>query len=332
MIEPGKKFVVYQMVAREEAGQRLDNYLFRYLKGVPKSHVYRILRGGEVRVNKKRQDAGYRVQEGDAIRLPPVRCAAPEKSFTPEEAARRAALVRLPVVFEDEAVLAVDKPAGLAVHGGSGVNFGVIETLRQLRPEAKFLELAHRLDKETSGLLLIGKKRQALNRLHDMFRMGGKQIDKRYLILVKGYWTSPVQQVKLPLFKTLTESGERRVRVDAERGKLSHTVFRLLARWRQFSLLEGQLKTGRTHQLRVQLAHLGYPILGDEKYGDFALNRALVGQGLKRMALHAAGLDCPHPLLEASRLSLRAPLPDALKTFISHLDATEGRSFDAWEA
>lgn len=333
MTEPGKNFVVYQTVEREEAGQRLDNYLFRHLKGVPKSHVYRILRGGEVRVNKKRQDAAYRVQEGDAIRLPPVRRAAPEKSRASEDAARRAALVRLPVVFEDEAVLVVDKPAGLAVHGGSGVSFGVIETLRRQRPEAKFLELAHRLDKETSGLLLIGKKRAALNRLHDMFRAGGKQVDKRYLILVKGYWTSPVQQVKLPLFKFLTESGERRVRVDAEHGKASHTVFRLLARWRRFSLLEGQLKTGRTHQLRVQLAHLGHPILGDEKYGDFALNRALTGEGLKRMALHAARLDCPHPL-EASRLSLRAPLPEALKAFISHLDAVEERDFgagDAWQ-
>ncbi|MDR2679087.1 MAG: RluA family pseudouridine synthase, partial [Zoogloeaceae bacterium] len=316
-----KNFVVYQTVGSEEAGQRLDNYLFRYLKGVPKSHVYRILRGGEVRVNKKRAEAAYRVREGDHIRLPPLR-RAKNPAETAEAQRKTVPLVALPVVYEDTALLAIDKPAGLAAHGGSGVSFGVIETLRRQRPEARFLELAHRLDKETSGLLLIGKKRSALNALHDLFRATGKEIDKRYLILVWGRWLNPVQQVKLPLLKYLTESGERRVRVDAQ-GKFSHTEFRLLARWRQISLLEARLFTGRTHQLRVQLAHLGFPILGDEKYGDFVRNKALAKEGLlKRMALHAARLACPHPLEADRRLELESPLPEVLSAFIAHLDAT----------
>ncbi|MDR1646566.1 MAG: RluA family pseudouridine synthase [Zoogloeaceae bacterium] len=322
-----KNFVVYQTVGSEEAGQRLDNYLFRYLKGVPKSHVYRILRGGEVRVNKKRAEAAYRIREGDLIRLPPLRRA--ERATVAEHPAP---LLTLPVVHEDTVLLAIDKPAGLAAHGGSGVSFGVIETLRRQRPEAKFLELAHRLDKETSGLLLIGKKRSALNALHDLFRAAGRQVDKRYVILVRGRWMNPVQQVKLPLLKYLTESGERRVRVDAL-GKFSHTEFRLLARWRQVSLLEARLLTGRTHQLRVQLAHLGFPILGDEKYGDFALNKALAKKGLlKRMALHAARLTCPHPLAAESRLVLESPLPEALAAFIAHLDATETREVSIGDA
>ncbi|MDR2625063.1 MAG: RluA family pseudouridine synthase, partial [Zoogloeaceae bacterium] len=187
-----------------------------------------------------------------------------------------------------------------------------------------------RLDKETSGLLLIGKKRSALNALHDMFRAAGEIADKRYLMLVKGVWTNPLQQVKAPLYKYLSESGERRVRVDAEEGKAAHSIFRLLARWQRFSLLEGQLKTGRTHQLRVHLAHLGFPILGDEKYGDFALNKRLQKEGLRRMALHASRLEFPHPQ-EARRLTLVAPLPAALGGFIRHLDVEEGRGFSAKE-
>ncbi|MDR3322892.1 MAG: RluA family pseudouridine synthase [Zoogloeaceae bacterium] len=327
MTETGKKSVTYLTIGAEEAGQRLDNYLVRQCKGVPRSHLYRILRGGEVRVNKKRSTADYRVQEGDSIRLPPLRVA--ERPPLAEIEAAAQARVVLPILFEDAALLVIDKPAGIAVHGGSGVSFGVIETLRQQRPEARFLELAHRLDRETSGVLLIGKKRSALNKLHDMFREAGQLADKRYLMLVRGRWMNPLQQVKLPLHKYLTESGERRVRVDAGQGKPSHTVFRLLARWPRFSLLEGQLKTGRTHQLRVHLAHLGYPILGDEKYGDFALNKALQKEGLKRMALHAARMECPHPLEADKRLTLTAPLPEPLQRFIRHLDATGARDFSA---
>lgn len=316
--------MTYLVIGEEEQGQRLDNYLIRHCKGVPKSHIYRILRSGEVRVNKKRCDATYRVQTDDQIRLPPIRLAERPRSEVDDAAKER---VQLPIVFEDDALLVIDKPAGIAVHGGSGVSFGVIESLRQQRPQAKFLELAHRLDRETSGLLLVGKKRSALTALHDMFREAGQVADKRYLMLVKGRWMNPLQQVKLPLHKYLLESGERRVRVDPE-GKPSHTVFRLLARWQRFSLLEGQLKTGRTHQLRVHLAHLGYPILGDEKYGDFGLNKALQKEGLKRMALHARSMDFPHPL-EKHPLQLVASLPPALLQFIKHLDATEPRDFSA---
>jgi 23S rRNA pseudouridine955/2504/2580 synthase len=327
MSEVGKKSiankVIHQLVTAEEAGQRLDNYLFRHLKGVPKSHVYRVLRGGEVRVNKKRSSADYRLQDGDMVRLPPMRVAQRDEPEAPA-----VGWVELPIIYEDAALLVIDKPAGIAVHGGSGVSFGVIETLRRQRTEAHFLELAHRLDKETSGILLIGKKRSALTKLHDMFREAGQVADKRYLMLVKGRWMNPLQQVKLPLHKYLLASGERRVRVDPENGKSAHTVFRLIARWQRFSLLEGQLKTGRTHQLRVHLAHLGYPILGDEKYGDFALNKALQKEGLKRMALHAERMDFPHPLSE-ERLHLTAPLPEALRRFIAHLDAVETREFDA---
>jgi 23S rRNA pseudouridine955/2504/2580 synthase len=329
MEKSGKKSashaVHYLEVTAEEAGQRLDNYLFRQCKGVPKSHIYRILRSGEVRLNKRRCAADSRVQAGDMLRLPPLRVGLREQDDAPP-----ASWVDLPILYEDAALLVIDKPVGIAVHGGSGVSLGVIETLRRQRTEARFLELAHRLDKETSGLLLIGKKRSALNALHDMFRAAGQSVDKRYLMLVKGGWMNPVQQVKLPLHKYLSFSGERRVRVDHEDGKPAHTVFRLLARWQRFSLLEGQLKTGRTHQLRVHLAHLGFPILGDEKYGDFALNKMLQKEGLKRMALHAHRLEFPHPQ-EARRLTLVAPPPAAFIDFIRHLDAREARAFSAKE-
>jgi 23S rRNA pseudouridine955/2504/2580 synthase len=311
MAETENFSVVYLTISAEEAGQRLDNFLARMCKGVPQSHLYRLLRKGEVRVNKKRAEAAYRMLPGDTVRLPPMRRATREAQTSVP-----APGMRFPVLHEDAALLAIDKPAGIAAHGGSGIAFGVIETLRRQRPEAKFLELAHRLDKETSGILLLGKKRAALVRLHDMFRKG--EAEKRYLMLVRGRWANPLQTVRLPLHKYLTDSGERRVRVDHDLGKPAHTIFRLLARWSRFSLLEAELKTGRTHQLRVHLAHLGHPILGDEKYGDFELNRALHKEGLKRMALHAYRLSCPHPL-EATPLHLTAPLPAPLATFIRHL-------------
>lgn len=321
MPDISKNSVTRARISEEEAGQRLDNHLLRICKGVPKSHVYRILRSGEVRVNKKRAEASYRLQAGDELRLPPLRIA--EKA----EAADAGAMLRsdLPILFEDEALLVVDKPAGIAVHGGSGVSFGVIEALRRQRPQAKFLELAHRLDRETSGILLVGKKRSALNALHDMFREGGRQADKRYLALVAGRWQEKKRDVRLPLHKYLLENGERRVRV-AEDGKFSHTVFRLLARWERFSLLEAQLKTGRTHQIRVHLARLGFPIAGDEKYGDFALNKVLQREGLKRMFLHAWKMDFPHPQKD-ERLRLEAPLPAALAGFLAQLSATEEKDY-----
>jgi 23S rRNA pseudouridine955/2504/2580 synthase len=298
------------------AGQRIDNFLLRIAKGVPKSHVYRILRSGEVRVNKGRVGAEYRLVEGDIVRIPPIRIA--EKVDSTPAPAREFA-----VVFEDDALLVVDKPAGVAVHGGSGVSFGVIEQLRRSRPQARFLELAHRLDRETSGLLMIGKKRSALNQLHDLFRQG--KVEKRYLALVKGSWRNALQHVRLPLHKYLTADGERRVSVSDE-GKDAHSIVRLVARWENFSLVEVELKTGRTHQIRVHLAHLGFPLAGDDKYGDFSLNKDLQKAGLKRMFLHAAKLRFPHPLT-AEAVELAAPLPVELASFLTRLNTQERKEF-----
>jgi 23S rRNA pseudouridine955/2504/2580 synthase len=303
-------------VGEEAAGQRIDNFLLRLAKGVPKSHVYRILRSGEVRVNKGRVGAEYRLRAGDLVRVPPIRVSA--SAAKPLVPGRNFA-----VVFEDDALIVLDKPAGVAVHGGSGVSFGVIEQLRQARPQARFLELAHRLDRETSGLLVVAKKRAALVRLHDLFRDGG--IAKRYLALVKGRWSNAVQHVRLPLHKYLTAEGERRVSVSAE-GKDAHSIVRLVARWQNFSLVEVELKTGRTHQIRVHLAHLGFPLAGDDKYGDFALNKDLQKAGLKRMFLHAARLKLPHPLSGAP-IELMAPLPAELREFVGRLDAHEKRDY-----
>ena len=324
MHSAGNNSVTHAVIGDEEQGQRLDNFLIRRCKGVPKSHIYRILRSGEVRVNSRRVDATYRLCTGDRLRIPPIRIAERPQNEVDEVAKQR---VDLPIIHEDEAMLVIDKPEGIAVHGGSGVSFGVIEALRRQRPEARFLELAHRLDRETSGILLIGKKRLALTALHDMFREHGAGADKRYLVLVKGRWMNTTQHVKLPLHKYLTDGGERRVSVDAE-GKAAHTVFRLLARWPEMSLLEAQLKTGRTHQIRVHLAHLGFPILGDEKYGDFVLNRELKRTGLKRMALHAWRMALRHPLTGVP-LECIAPLPQGIAVYIAAVDAKNTREFTA---
>ena len=303
-------------VGEDAAGQRVDNFLLRLAKGVPKSHVYRILRSGEVRVNKGRVGADYRLVLGDWVRVPPIRVA--ERALQASTAPAR----EFDIAYEDDSLIVIDKPAGVAVHGGSGVSFGVIEQLRRARPQAKFLELVHRLDRETSGLLLVAKKRAALTRLQDMFREGGS-INKRYLALVKGRWMNPTQHVKLPLLKYLTAEGERRVSV-AEEGKPSHSVVRLVARWENFSLVEVELRTGRTHQIRVHLAHLGFPLAGDDKYGDFSLNKSLQKTGLKRMFLHAARLSFHHPV-SGELLALEAPLPGELSDFVARLDANEHR-------
>jgi len=313
MKDLSKDSATFLEVGEDGAGQRIDNYLLKRLKGVPKSHVYRILRSGEVRVNKGRAAADRRLALGDQVRVPPVRIAA--KADDQPVPARE-----FSVVFEDEALIVIDKPAGVAVHGGSGVSFGVIEQIRMARPNARFLELAHRLDRETSGLLLLGKKRSALTRLHDQFRDG--VIDKRYLALVKGRWVDPLRNVKFPLLKYLTPEGERRVRVSPE-GKEAHSIMRLQGCWKtplgDFSLLEVQLRTGRTHQIRVHLAHLGFPIAGDEKYGDFAFNRDLQKAGLKRMFLHAVSMKLPHPI-SGEPLVLAAPLSQVLADFVAKIE------------
>jgi 23S rRNA pseudouridine955/2504/2580 synthase len=326
MDEVSKSSVTETLITENEQGQRLDNLLLKKCKGVPKSHVYSIVRSGQVRVNGRRADVSYRLQTGDVLRLPPLRIARIEQEIV----AGAELKVTLPVLYEDDGLLIIDKPAGIAVHGGSGVSFGVIEALRRQRPQARFLELAHRLDRETSGILLLGKKRSVLLALHEMFRNGGlsgsgRGADKRYQVLVAGRWMDPVRNVRLPLLKYLQASGERRVCV-SEEGKAAHTVFRLLARWERFSLLEAQLKTGRTHQIRVHLAHLGYPIVGDEKYGDFALNKALPREGLKRMFLHAGKMRFPHPL-DGRELVVEAPLPAALSRFLQGVSAQEKQDY-----
>ncbi|MCK9990743.1 MAG: RluA family pseudouridine synthase [Rugosibacter sp.] len=315
MKDLSKDVVTWLEVGEEAEGQRIDNFLLHVAKGVPKSHIYRILRSGEVRVNKGRVAVEYRLKVGDVVRVPPIRIAqAPDQALVPAR--------EFEIVFEDDAMIIVNKPAGVAVHGGSGVSFGVIEQLRRARPEARLLELAHRLDRDTSGLLIVAKKRSALTRLHDQFREGA--IAKRYLALVKGVWRNPLQHVRAPLLKYLTDGGERRVSVDPE-GKESHSIVRLQKQWRDFSLVEVELKTGRTHQIRVHLAHLGYPIAGDDKYGDFALNKALQKMGLKRMFLHAARLDLPHPIT-GEPIALTLALPPELRQFVDQLDNSENRT------
>lgn len=302
-------------VGEEAAGQRIDNYLLKLAKGVPKSHIYRILRSGEVRVNKGRIEADYRLSDGDIVRVPPIRIATTANSVAPAR--------EFDVIHEDESLIVIDKPAGTAVHGGSGVSFGVIEQLRRARPQAKFLELAHRLDRETSGLLIVAKKRAALTRLHDMFREG--KISKRYFALVKGRWRNPAQHVRLALEKYLTSEGERRVSVSSE-GKEAYSIVRLKARWENFSLVEVELKTGRTHQIRVHLSHLGFPIAGDDKYGDFTLNRELQKAGLKRMFLHAATLNFVHPLT-LQPIAIKAMLPAELRGFLARIELHEKRDY-----
>lgn len=307
------------------AGQRVDNFLVRTLKGVPKSHLYRILRSGEVRVNGRRAGPDTRLAEGDRVRLPPVRTGGPVAPAAVTAAVIRAG-ERLAVLHEDDDLLAIDKPAGIAVHGGSGVAHGVIERLRAARPGARFLELVHRLDRETSGVLLIAKKRAALTALHAAWRAG--EVDKRYQVLVRGRWRDARRVVRLPVHRYLTKDGERRVRV-ADDGQHAQTTFRRIRTWpgdTPLALLEAELHTGRTHQIRVHLTHLGYPLAGDDKYGDFAWNRALAERGLRRMFLHAASLALAHPRT-GEALLIVSPLPADLAGFVATLgSATSGRT------
>jgi 23S rRNA pseudouridine955/2504/2580 synthase len=291
-------------------GQRVDNFLMRVCKGVPRSHIYRVLRTGEVRVNSRRVDATYRLRPGDRVRLPPLRTADRARKPAPPTSPLP------PMVYEDDSLMVIDKPAGLAVHGGSGVSFGVIEQFRAARPQLKFLELAHRLDRDTSGLLVLAKKRSALTALHAALREG--RVRKRYVALVLGRWQDEERHITLPLKKYVTRSGERRVSVHRE-GRESRTVFRKERALSGFTLLSADLLTGRTHQIRVQLAHLGFPIAGDEKYGNFERNRELAKQGLGRLFLHAAELEFAHPAT-GEPIKLSSPLPESLLRFLASLE------------
>jgi len=266
-------------------GQRIDNFLLTRLKGLPKSHLYRIIRKGEVRVNKKRIKPDYRLQMGDTVRIPPLRLSVPSKT-TPSLGAQQ--LLANRILYEDKNLLIINKPAGMAVHGGSGVSFGVIETLRQARPQEKFLELVHRLDRETSGCLLLAKKPSILKELHALLR--DKQMEKVYWALVCGYWPKNLHCVDAPLEKFELRSGERMVNVRAD-GKLAVTEFKIIQRFADTTLVEARPLTGRTHQIRVHALHAGHPIIGDEKYGDKEVNKKFRASGCKRLFLHAVRLS-----------------------------------------
>ena len=318
MNDLSKDAVNWLAVGDDGEGQRVDNYLVKILKGVPKSHIYRILRSGEVRVNRRKVGPDARLSSGDHLRIPPIRASAPA---TGPGAGVFARIALPPILFEDEALIALNKPAGFAVHGGSGISFGVIERLRQARPDAAFLELVHRLDRDTSGVLIVAKKRAALTGLHAQLRDGA--IDKRYDVLVRGRWRDALRAVELPLTSYVTGDGERRVRVDPA-GRLARTIFRRTKVWPQAvpaqALLDAELETGRTHQIRVHLAHLGFPLAGDDKYGDFAWNKSLARQGLKRMFLHAHRIRFAHPA-DGREMDVEAPLPPELASYIARLDA-----------
>jgi len=297
------------------AGQRIDNLLVRVLKGVPRSHIHRLVRTGQVRVNSGRVDATYRVREGDRIRLPPVRTT--QVRPAPVELGRRSELLEGRILYEDESLLVIDKPAGMAVHGGSGISHGVIEEMRRSRPKLKFLELVHRLDRDTSGVLMLAKKRAALVALHAAIRAGA--VEKSYTLLVLGHLRLGRREVDAPLEKFLLAGGDRRVKV-AEGGQSSRTIFNALQAVGTNTLVQARLLTGRTHQIRVHAAYLGHPIAGDDKYGDFATNKALAKQGLKRMFLHASRLRIAHPSTEVPLL-FEAPLPADLVAFVARLSS-----------
>ncbi|HQR84327.1 RluA family pseudouridine synthase [Polynucleobacter sp. es-EL-1] len=313
-----------QTIGPEEAGQRLDNYLLRWAKGVPKSHVYRIIRSGEVRVNKKRAEPTTRLVEGDIVRVPPVRIAEPAQMAAVNTAQTKSRAQgysdKMPILFEDEALLIVNKPAGLAVHGGSGIALGVIETLRITRPELKFLELVHRLDRDTSGVLLLAKKRSALVELHRQIREG--QTDKRYYLLAHGEIAQGpgVMQLKYPLHKYLLANGERRVRVDPD-GLPSHTALRVTKVMKRedatITMAEAQLKTGRTHQIRVHLQKLGHAILGDDKYGFEDQDKAIKS---KRLYLHAHLAGFTHPRT-GEKMRIESPLPAEFTAMMKTFEA-----------
>ncbi len=317
MTNPSSPITAVQLleVSPELAGQRIDNFLRTQLKGVPKTLIYRILRKGEVRVNKGRIKPEYKLQAGDIVRVPPLRL--PERDEPVPLAQGLLDRLEASIVFEDKALIVINKPAGIAVHGGSGLNFGVIEAFRQLRPDAKELELVHRLDRDTSGLLMIAKKRSMLRHLHTELR--GDGIDKRYMALVRGHWATAKKQVNAPLLKSTLRSGERMVEVNDE-GKEALTIFRVLRRFGEFAtLIEAKPVTGRTHQIRVHALHAGHEIAGDSKYGDEDFTREIRDMGGKRLFLHAYSLRVPLP--EGGELLLEAPVDEMWARTLERLGA-----------
>ena len=304
--------VTFHNVDKEYAGQRLDNFLIRLLKGVPKSRIYRLLRKGEVRVNKGRAKPEMRLNEGDSVRIAPIRVSQQNNEAPGGHLRNR---LKQSIIFEDDGFIVINKPSGIAVHGGSGVSFGVIEGLRADRPESKFLELVHRLDKETSGCLMLAKSRAVLIEIQQA--MQKNNIEKSYFALVKGQWPKGKSTVNAPLKKNQLSSGERLVRVDVS-GKPSVTHFRVAQKYSEANLVEVALETGRTHQIRVHCQFSNQPIAGDDKYGDRQFNESMKGLGLKRLFLHASRLSFRHPL-SGEKIQLEAPLPDDLHSVLDKL-------------
>lgn len=306
--------VNYLQISPEQEGQRIDNFLQNQLKSVPKSHIYRILRTGEVRVNKGRIKPTYRVQAGDTVRVPPLQ----QIEAPPPTQPHAGVLAQLAdsIIYEDKCLLVVNKPSGMAVHGGSGLNYGVIEGLRALFPDAPYLELVHRLDRETSGCLMVARRASMLRRLHEQLRTGG--LNKQYLALVKGCWPNKMHHVIAPLKKNNLQSGERMVRV-ADDGKPARSEFTIEQHFKNATLMRVHPLTGRTHQIRVHATHAGHPLAGDEKYGDESFNQQMRTMGLKRLFLHAAALDIYLPENDY-RLQVSAPLPEPLATVLKRLD------------
>ncbi|MES2141643.1 MAG: 23S rRNA pseudouridine(955/2504/2580) synthase RluC [Pseudomonadota bacterium] len=308
--------IQYLTATIDSIGQRLDNYLLSRLKGLPKSRLYRIIRKGEVRVNKKRVKPDYRLQEGDIIRVPPLKLSPPTETKTPNE--KLASLLEKAIIFEDKNFLALNKPSGLAVHGGSGIQLGVIETLRAIRPQQKYLELVHRLDRDTSGCLLIAKKSSILKELHELLRSGA--IKKTYLALVVGHWPKSLQKIDVPLYKNQLQSGERIVQVH-QAGKICLTEFRPIDYFSDTTLVEAMPITGRTHQIRVHAQYAKHPIIGDEKYGDKLANKKLKALGCRRLFLHASQLNFILASTEQT-FALKAELPYELKCLLKQLGNT----------
>ncbi|MBE8167683.1 MAG: 23S rRNA pseudouridine(955/2504/2580) synthase RluC [Shewanella sp.] len=302
-------------IDEDNLSQRIDNFLITKLKGVPKSMIYRIVRKGEVRVNKKRIKPEYKLQIGDIVRIPPVRVSESNNDNAPSPKLTRVSQLENRIVYEDKHLIALNKPSGIAVHGGSGVDYGVIEALRSLRPQQKFLELVHRLDKETSGVLLVAKKRSALKHLHDQLRY--KKMQKDYLALVRGEWQKNVKIVSAPLLKITLKSGERIVRVNAE-GKASQTRFRIVQKFQGATLVKASPLTGRTHQIRVHCQHAGHPIACDEKYSEQKFDDSMRAHGLRRLFLHAEQLEFTHPDTE-ERMTVRAEPDEELLKLLNNL-------------
>jgi 23S rRNA pseudouridine955/2504/2580 synthase len=310
---PSSAVEIVQVGSGQE-GQRIDNFLIGHAKGVPRGHLYRVLRRGQVRVNKGRVKPSYKLRLGDLVRIPPMRVAERATPVRPPRAPLRH--LEAAVLYEDERLIGLNKPSGMAVHGGSGLSWGLIEAMRVLRPNTAALELVHRLDRETSGCLLLSKRRSALRDLHRLIR--DNAVDKRYLALLVGRLPQHKVAVDVPLRKNLLRSGERVVRVDREAGKKASTLFRCVRQLGDFTLVEAKPITGRTHQIRVHAAHLGAPVAGDEKYGDAAANRCLRGLGLKRLFLHARALIL-HPQYRQRPLCIEAPMPPELEAVVATL-------------